>query len=126
MLIQKDISNVIAATKAGMDGLITKIKTLESNGEDASQVKNKLIISLKWIDILIDYLENNFDDNGNLVPATQECLSQDEVILIMSKLAAEYGNKDLNESDWLLKDYVWDDDGFWRDSAFWNEVRTIT
>jgi len=125
MLIQKEISNVIDSAKAGLDAVITKIKSFEATGDDSAELKTQLIFSIKWIDILIDYVENNFDNNGNIVPPTKTCLTQTEISLIMFKLTTLYGNTNTG-SDWLLKDYVWDDQGFWRDSAFWNEVKTIT
>lgn len=125
MLIQKEITNVIVSAKNGLDAIITKIKLTQDNGDDTTCLKIKLITTDKWIQILSSYVENNFDENGNIKPPTTVCLNETQIALIMSKLTSIYGNNNVGLSDWLLKDYFWDDSGFWRDSATWNDVKPI-
>lgn len=126
MLIQKEIINVINASKDGLTKVLNNIIAMRNNGDDISELQFKFITYNAWITILQGYLDDNFDENGNIVPPLTDCLTQDQIALIMSKLIAVFGRGiSLVTDDWLLKDYVWDDDGFWRDTATWNDVKPI-
>ncbi len=125
MLIQTQIENVISSAKAGLGNLLNNIIISQYNGDDVKQLKFQFIAINKWIELLGFYLDNNFNENGNIVPPTQECLTLDQIALIMSKLTSIFGNNPTPESDWILANYVWDDNGFWRDTATWNDVKPI-
>lgn len=126
MLIQESILESINNAKYYSRLLVDTIAELSDYGEDCTQEDLKLIVLTKWITILQDYLDNNFDNNGNLVPATIECLTQDQISDLMAKLNLLICNtKAPSLGDWILSDGYWNDSGVWDDAEYWNDTLPI-
>jgi hypothetical protein len=127
MLIQESILESIGNAKYYSRLLVDTIAELSGFGEDCTNEDLKLIVLNKWITILQDYLDNNFDNNGNLVPATIECLTQDEISDLMAKLNLLICNtKAPSPSPWLLATGFWNDSGKWVDTERWYDTIPIT
>lgn len=127
MLIQANIFTTVLNAKYYSGLLLTKITEQEIGGEDCTKLKQQFTILGKWIVILEDYLDNNFDSDGNLVPPTFACLSADEAAELTAKLNLMIGCITAPQgSDWILATAYWDDGGFWRDTATWNDTLPIT
>lgn len=126
MLIQESILESINNAKYYSRLLVDTISELSDYGEDCTNEDLKLIVLNKWITILQDYLDNNFDNNGNLIPATFECLTQDQVSDLMAKLNLLICNtKAPLLGDWILSDGYWNDSGVWDDTGYWNDTLPI-
>ena|ERR1700748_3665340 len=126
MLIQAKIYTASLNGKYYSGLLIDKIYEQELNGEDCTTLKQKSIILTKWINILEDYLDNNFDGDGNLIPSIFPCLSIDEINSLVSKINILVGNNTPPMgSDWILATAFWNDGGYWRDNGIWNDTLPI-
>lgn len=127
MLIQHQIFTAILSGKYYSGLLLNKITEQEIAGEDTIFLKQKFSILNRWIIILEDYLDNNFDSNGNLVPAISVCLTQKQISDLTAKINLLIGSNTPPEgSDWLLTTGYWNDAGFWRDNAVWHDTLPIT
>jgi len=122
MLVQESILIAITNGKYYSRVLNNNIVAQELKGGDCDLLKQKVTILVKWIAILQDYLDKNFDNNGNLVPATFECLTADQVAELVAKTNLMVGgNTQPSLGEWLLADGFWNDAGRWVDSAVWND-----
>lgn len=126
MLIQNQIFTAIVSSKYYSGILLNKITEQELAGEDVILLKQKFTILNHWIQILEDYLDNNFDSNGNLISPIFDCLSQKEISDLIAKINLLIGNNVPPQgSDWILSTTYWNDGGFWRDNAIWNDTLPI-
>lgn len=127
MLIQAQIITSITNAQYYSSLLLDSISLQESLGEDCTDLKQNFILIEKWISISQDYLINNFDGNGNIIPATFACLTQTQIEELIAKMNLMVGcNTPPAGSDWLLATGFWNDLGFWRDSAIWYDVLPFT
>ena len=126
MLNQAVIQTAINNGKYFMSNTLSTIVTQESYGEDCTILRRNFILMNKWVEILQDYLDNNFDQNGNLTTPTFECLTADQISDLISKVNLLAGcDTQPITSDWLLATGFWNDQGFWRDTATWNDTLPI-
>lgn len=126
MLVQESILEAITNGKYYARLLNNNIIAQELKGGDCDLLKQKSIILVKWIAILQNYLDNNFDNNGNLIPATFECLTADQAAELVAKLNLMVGgNTSPAPGVWILSTGFWRDDGRWVDSAVWNDTLPI-
>lgn len=127
MLIQNQIFTSIVSAKHYSGILLNKITEQEIAGEDALSLKQKLTILSHWILILEDFLDNNFDSDGNLVVPIVDCLTQKQISDLMAKINLLIsGNIPPQTTDWLLATGYWNDAGFWKDNAIWHDTLPIT
>lgn len=124
MLTQTLIQNTINNAKSYNTTLLNTILVQESYGEDCTEMKGKFNLLNHWIEILQDYLDNNFDANGVLTPAIFVCLTADEIAELVAKVnlvigCASQSSASGSGSDWILATGSWRDSGFWRDTATW-------
>jgi len=125
MLTQTLIQNTINGAKNYNTILLNTILVQESYGEDCTEMKGKFNLLNHWIEILQDYLNNNFVNNGVLTPPIFVCLTADEISDLVAKVnlmigcSTQISSGGSSGSDWILATGSWRDSGFWRDDATW-------
>lgn len=120
MLFQQKIYLTIQNAKFFSRDLLTKIVAMENNGEEVISQKNQFIVLGEWIRILQNYLDNNFDSNGNITPVNV-CLSLKQIEELISKVKEVIGNNRYILDKWILAYGYFQDAGVWQDSAQWND-----
>lgn len=118
MLVMTDITATIRAAKLYSSEILKKIDELEVNGSDADLQKRKLILFTEWTNILEDYYNNNFDENGTIDPI-YECLTSTQADALVAKLKSVIYPKKYPLSQWILAEGFWNDSGKWIDSERW-------
>lgn len=121
MLTQRDISDTIVQAKYFAGDMIAKIIELEANGNDVKVARTKFVIFMKWIKLLDDYLNYNYDENGVIAEPDYECLTADQAQSLVAKLKITIDCKKYVLADWILANGTWTDTGRWRDSEVWND-----
>lgn len=120
MLIQDQISTTIVNAQFFSRDLLNKIILQQNYGEDVIKQQNQFIILGEWIRILQNYLDNNFDVNGNIIPI-ETCLTIDQIQDLMSKVNIMIGNNRYTLPRWILAYAFWNDGGVWDDTAQFND-----
>lgn len=120
MTFQQNIYATIRNAKFFSGTLLTEIGLRQTYGEDLVVIKNRFIILGKWIEILQDYYDNNFDANGIIDPI-ETCLTQVEIEELMSKTKVMIGNNRYTLESWILSYAVWYDQNRWEDSEQWQD-----
>lgn len=122
MLTQRDISDTLIQAKFFAGEMIAKIIELEANGNDVRTARRQFVIFMKWIEILDDYLNYNYDENGVIAEPDYTCITADQAQSIVAKLKITIDCKKFILSDWILAYGVWNDRGRWRDEETWNDA----
>ena len=99
--------------------LLTQINTDITFGQDVCELENKYIILGQWIRILQNYYDNNFDEEGTSITPAFTCLSQDQIIELMSKLKLAQGNNKYPITS-IFQLGIWFEAG----GFYWNDLET--
>lgn len=83
-----DINNTIAAGKALAITWADKFITDATLGEKSGCGPLQLVLLNQWILTLEDYLAWNFNSSGSTIDPIRECLDEDELTLLISKIKA--------------------------------------
>jgi len=121
---QKIQSSLFQSKQYSMD-LLSELVTKRNQGEDICSLERKYLIFIKWIEILEDYLLENYDENGDIAEPSVVCLSADEISALMVKLKVMRGNNQYAHDPWLLATSFWRDAGFWKDGETWHDFIPI-
>ncbi len=125
MLIQTEISLAVRNARLYSGDLLNELVALQRAGEDSCKCENQIILLQQWTRILIDYLSNNFDNNGNITPIVT-CLTIEQVESIVGKINIMLGATKYPISDyWVLEYGYWSDTSRWRDSETWNDINPL-
>lgn len=62
--------------------------TKETLGENNGCGPLQLVVLTKWIGVLEDYICQHFDENGNVITAAYECITQTQALAFVAKINA--------------------------------------
>jgi len=102
--------------------LLNELVTKKNNGEDVCALENKYIVFINWIEILEQYLLENFSEGQRIAEPAVDCLTDDEITELMAKMKIMRGNNRYQDTGWVI-DYLgnWTDLGRWDDSNTWQD-----
>lgn len=82
------VDTIAYGKTVAIDWVATNI-TNSNNGEQDHCLDIKLVMLVEWIDVLTKYQLYNYDDDGNpLDEPLVECLTEDQLALLISKVNA--------------------------------------
>lgn len=88
MTVYNQIFNSIADAKAYAYAMADGIIYEESNGGNSGCEPLQLVVLTNWIAILEDYLNENFDEDGQPITDPTSCLTLKQALDLVAKIKA--------------------------------------
>lgn len=86
MTTYQEITAAIASAKTLSITWASKFIANDSYGEKNGCGPLQLVVLVNWIEILDDYITENFDSDGNAVTPEYDCLTFDQAMELVAKI----------------------------------------
>ena len=103
--------------------LLSQLVAQQKLGEDICELEDKYIILIKWIQILQNYYNYNFDSAADNIVSVYPCITQVQIEELMAKLKIAIGNNKYPLTNifqlgiWFEElGFYWDDNLTWYDT----------
>jgi len=100
--------------------LMNQIVSQKDIGEDVCELESKFILLRTWINILQQYYDTSFAEDGSTITPAYPCLTAAQAEDLVAKLKIAVGNNHYPITSIFALGLWWEEYGFlWNDSDTW-------